>query len=208
VPTKLDFLREDKDLYRPGTAPALVTVPPFSFLAVDGKGDPNTSPDYTAAVSVLYTATYALKFAVKKASGVDYGVLPLEGLWWSDNPIDFSRGDRRAWQWTMMIRQPVQVTEEQVAVARDKARAKAGPAADLLRLVTYDEGASAQLMHRGPYADEAPAIARLHEFIAASGLRLRGKPHEIYLSDPNRTSPERMRTVLRQPVEPVRRTDS
>jgi hypothetical protein len=200
---KLDFVKQDKALYRPKDAPGLVTVPEFTFLAVDGRGDPNTSLEYAAAVSALYTAAYTFKFAVKKASGVDYGVLPLEGLWWSDRPVDFSGGDKRDWQWTMMIRQPVSVTEEQIAAARDKARAKAGEPADLLRLMVFEEGASAQVMHRGPFATEAATIARLHEYIAASGLRPRGKHHEIYLSDPNRTQPERMRTVIRQPVEPA-----
>jgi hypothetical protein len=198
-----DFLLQDKALYQPKDTPALVAVPTFDFLAVDGKGDPNTSDDYAAAVSALYTAAYTLKFAVKTASGTDYRVLPLEGLWWSEDPADFTRGDRRRWQWTMMIRQPVSVTEDQFAAARDKALDKAGQVAERLRLDPFDEGASAQLMHHGPYAEEGPTVARLHEFIAASGLRPRDKHHEIYLSDPNRSRPENMRTVVRQPIEPV-----
>ncbi len=198
-----DFLLQDKDLYQPTDEPTLVTVPEFDFLAVDGTGDPNTSDAYAAALSVLYTAAYTLKFAVKKASGTDYRMLPLEGLWWSDEPADFTRDDKSGWQWTMMIRQPVSVTEVQVAAARDKARAKAGGLADQLRLVAFAEGPSAQLLYRGRYADEGPSIKRLHEYIAANGLLLRGKHHEIYLSDPNRTTPERTRTVIRQPVEPA-----
>jgi hypothetical protein len=154
-------------------------------------------------VSAVYTAAYTLKFAVKRASGPDYRVLPLEGLWWSEDPADFTRGDRRGWQWTMMIRQPVSVTEDQFAAAQDKALDKAGQVAERLRLDPFDEGASAQLMHRGPYAEEGPSVARLHEFIAASGLRPRDKHHEIYLSDPNRSRAENMRTVIRQPIEPV-----
>jgi hypothetical protein len=203
MPATVDFLKQEKGLYQPKEAPVLVTVPEFAFLTVDGEGDPNTSPQYAAAVSVLYVAAYALKFAVREALGVDYRVLPLEGLWWSRHPVDFTGGDKRDWQWTLMIRQPVSVTEEQIAAARDKAGAKAGQLADRLRLIAFEEGASAQILHRGPYATEAPTIVRLHQFIAASGLRPRDKHHEIYLSDPNRTMPERMRTVIRQPVEPA-----
>jgi hypothetical protein len=203
VPATVDFVKQEKGLYQPKDAPVLVTVPEFAFLAVDGEGDPNTSPRYTATLSVLYVAAYTLKFAVREAFGVDYRVLPLEGLWWSRHPVDFTGGDKRDWQWTLMIRQPVSVTEEQIAAARDKAGAKAGQLADRLRLIVFEEGDSAQILHRGPYATEAPTIARLHQFIAASGLRPRGKHHEIYLSDPNRTMPERMRTVIRQPVEPA-----
>ena len=200
---KTDFILQREALYQPKDTPVLVTVPKFDFLAIDGKGDPNTSDDYAAAVSALYTAAYTLKFAVKRASGPDYRVLPLEGLWWSEDPADFIRGDRRGWQWTMMIRQPVSVTEDQFAAAQDKALDKAGQVAERLRLDPFDEGASAQLMHRGPYAEEGPSVARLHEFIAASGLRPRDKHHEIYLSDPNRSRAENMRTVIRQPIEPV-----
>jgi hypothetical protein len=200
---KIDFVKQDKELYQPKEAPVLVTVPAFEFLAVDGEGDPNTSEEYANAVGALYTMAYTLKFAVKNESGTDYGVLPLEGLWWADDPLDFTRANKSSWKWTMMIRQPVTVTPEQFAAAQAKAKTKVGPVADRVRLVTVDEGESAQLLHRGAYADEAPSIVRLHEFIEAAGRRLRGKHHEIYLTDPSRTKPDRMRTVLRQPVEPA-----
>jgi hypothetical protein len=200
---KIDFVKQHKDLYQPKEAPALATVPAFEFLAVDGEGDPNTSQEYADAVAALYTVAYTLKFAVKKESGTDYGVLPLEGLWWADDWDDFIRANKATWKWTMLIRQPVAVTAEQFAAGVDKAKAKIGGVADRLQLITLEEGESAQLLHRGPYADEAPNIARLHEFIGAAGRRPRGKHHEIYLTDPNRTKPDRMRTVLRQPVEPA-----
>jgi hypothetical protein len=200
---KLDFVKQRKDLYQPKETPALVTVPAFEFLAVDGEGDPNTSEEYANAVGALYTMAYTLKFAVKKESGTDYGVLPLEGLWWADDWLDFTQANKANWKWTMMIRQPVAVTPEQFAGAQAKAKTKVGPVADHVRLVMVDEGESAQMLHRGPYADEAPNIARLHEFIEAAGRRPRDKHHEIYLTDPSRTKPDRMRTVLRQPVEPA-----
>jgi hypothetical protein len=200
---KIDFVKHDKALYQPKETPVFVTVPAFEFLAVDGQGDPNTSEEYASAVSALYTMAYTLKFAVKKEGGTDYGVLPLEGLWWADDPLDFTRGNKSGWRWTMMIRQPVAVSTAQLTAAREKAKAKAGTVADRVSLVTLDEGECAQLLHRGPYADEGPNIARLHEFIEANGRQLRGKHHEIYLSDPTRTKPDKMRTVLRQPCEPV-----
>jgi hypothetical protein len=200
---KIDFVKQDKVLYRPGEAPVFVTVPALEFLAVDGQGDPNTSEDYANAVSALYTMAYTLKFAVKKDAGTDYGVLPLEGLWWADDPRAFTSAEKSGWQWTMLIRQPAEVSAEQLDAARDKAKPKAGPVAERVSLVTLEEGECAQLMHRGPYADEGPNIVRLHEFIAAHGRRLRGKHHEIYLNDPTRTRPDKMRTIIRQPCEPV-----
>jgi hypothetical protein len=199
--TKIDYKRELHELYAPGRDPVLVDVPEFSFLMVDGHGDPNTADEYREAVEALYTVAYTVKFAVKRAGGTDFGVLPLEGLWWAADPAAFVTGDKSSWDWTMMIMQPEPVTADIVERARaDAAAKKALPAVARMRFEQFAEGRAAQLMYTGPYADEGPAIQRLHAFVAEQGYALAGKHHEIYLSDPRRTAPAKLRTVVRQPV--------
>ena len=203
MPAKLDLKKERKHLYRPSAKKcAFVDVPAMNYLVVDGAGDPNTSPEFQAATEALYAVSYALKFAIKKGeSAIDYTVMPLEGLWWSEDMVRFSVEDKSDWFWTLMIRQPDFVTAEQVDAAMQQAAAKKDlPAVDRLRFEVYKEGLSAQIMHIGPYAAEAPSIAALHAFIAESGHHLRGKHHEIYLSDPRRAALEKMKTIIRQPV--------
>jgi hypothetical protein len=199
---KVDFKRELSWLYRPGRDPALVDVPELAFLMIDGHGDPNVSVEYHQAIEALYAISYTVKFAIKcSPGGVDYAVMPHEGLWWSDHSSDFLTGVTSNWLWTAMIMQADEVSAEMVANAIDTARrTRALPAADKLRLARFHEGMAAQLMHIGPYADEAPNIERLHAFISAEGYVLRGKHHEIYLGDPRRSAPEKLRTVIRQPV--------
>jgi hypothetical protein len=200
--TKVDFKRELSRLYRPGRHPALVDVPELAFLMIDGHGDPNVSVDYKQAIEALYSVSYALKFAIKRApGGVDYAVMPLEGLWWSEDSADFLPSAESDWLWTAMIMQADEVSAEMVDDAIDTARRKRTlPAADKLRLARFHEGMAAQLMHVGPYAEEPPTIERLHAFISAEGYVLQGKHHEIYLGDPRRSAPEKLRTVIRQPV--------
>jgi hypothetical protein len=194
---------DDKTLYQPPTEPVLIEIPPFEFVMIDGSGDPRTSPGYQAAVAALYAVSYPVVITLKRAGRLDLKVWPLEGLWWADDLSVFqptSEG-RASWRWTMMIRQPDDVPGDVYDAAVAKMAKKLGPAvAQRIRIERFEEGRCAQLMHRGPYADEGPNIARLHEFIAAQGLRLRGRHHEIYLSDPRKTAPEKMRTVLRHPV--------
>jgi len=184
----------------------MVDVPTMHFLSVDGEGDPNTSADYAAAVEALFSLSYAAKFAVKKGSlGIDYGVMPLEGLWWADDMEDFLTGDRSGWQWTMMIMQPEFVTpeliEEVTASVATKAAAKKKllPALSKVRFAAFTEGAAAQTLHVGPFTTEGPTIERVHRFIADAGKALSGKHHEIYLSDIRRADPAKWRTVIRQP---------
>ena len=190
-------------LYHATTTPQLVQVPPLTFLCLDGHGDPNTSPAYAVAVQALYSVSYAAKFAVKKASGPDFKVSALEGLWWAEDLSTFLIGDKSEWDWTMMIRQPDAVTGDLLAQLADEvATKKSMPAAKKLRLISFEEGAAAQVLHVGPYATEAPTIARLHEFIREQGFTFDGhrhKHHEIYLGDPRRSAPERLRTIIRQP---------
>jgi hypothetical protein len=198
--TKVDFKRELRELYTAKPAPAMVEVPELAFLMVDGHGDPNTSQAYGEAVSALYSVSYAARFALKRAGVLDYGVMPLEGLWWVPDMSTFSIADKAAWDWTAMILQPDPVTLEVFEQARAKAAKKALPALDRVRLERFAEGPAAQVMHRGPYSAEGPTIAALHAFIAEQGHERAGKHHEIYLSDPTRSAPEKMKTIIRQPV--------
>ncbi len=200
---KIDWKKELKHLYRPSArALVAVDVPAMNFLMIDGAGDPNSAQEYQQAVEALYAVAYALKFMVKKGpAAVDYGVMPLEGLWWVDDMRQFSVDDKGAWQWTMMIMQPEHVTEALLEEALEQVRVKKDPAAlARMRFESYHEGLSAQIMHVGPYAAEAPTIEKIHRFIAENGYQLRGKHHEIYLGDPRRTAPERLKTIIRQPM--------
>lgn len=204
---KYDVKRAYRELYAPSAKVfVLVDVPPMRFLAVDGHGDPNTADEYTRAVEALYGVAYTLKFHSKKVLGRDFAVAPLEGLWRADDPAAFVARDKRAWSWTMLIAQPEWIDEALVtdAVAQVRAKAKNGPpspALDLVRLVELHEGRSAQILHIGSYDDEGPTLARLHdEWMPEQGLTFNGDHHEIYLSDPRRTAPEKLKTVLRQPV--------
>jgi len=184
----------------------VVTVPPLRFLMVDGHGDPNTSAAYRDALTSLYPLAYTLKFLSKRELGRDYGVPPLEALWWSDDMDAFTaRRDKSRWDWTLLSQVPDWVTPEHVETARAAVAHKGGaPVLDAIRLEPFDEGLAVQTLHVGPYDAEGPALdAMHHEHIPAHGLRMTGKHHEIYLSDARRTAPERLRTILRQPVAPV-----
>ena len=200
---KIDLKKELKELYRPGTKQVVrVDVPPLNYLMIDGRGDPNTAQEYKDAVETLYPVAYALKFMMKKgALGLDYVVMPLEGLWWVEDMTQFSEKKKSDWLWTMMILQPEAVTQKMVDEAlAQTAKKKNPPALDKVHLERLHEGTSAQIMHIGPYAGEAPNIAKIHQFISENGNQPRGKHHEIYLSDPRRTMPEKLKTVIRQPM--------
>ena len=196
----MDFKEEFKHLYNPPTGRVvIVDVPRLQFLMIGGAGDPNTSPDYQDAVRALYSVAYAAKFTLKAT--VSYSVPPLEGLWWADDMTQFSVTNKGLWKWTMMIMQPEDLTEKLFrGVLSQVARKKPLSALDRMRLESLHEGLSAQTMHIGPYAAEGPTMERLHGFIREGGYAFRGTHHEIYLSDPRRAAPEKMRTVLRQPV--------
>jgi hypothetical protein len=200
---KLDLKKQLKHLYRPSAKkPSIVEVPPMNFLMIDGQGHPNESEDYHACMQALYGLSYTIKFASKLRLGVDYVVMALEGLWWTGDTPDF-REDEGAWKWTSMIMQPEHITAQFVEEAREELAAKKDPPAlDRVRFQRFEEGLSAQIMHVGPYDAEGPTIERLHVFISENGYQLRGRHHEIYLGDPRRTAPERLKTVLRQPVRP------
>ena len=203
--SKIDFKKDLKHLYQPSAKKfEVVDVPPMNFLMIDGHGDPNTAQEYQDAVEALYAVAYALKFRSKKEKGMDYVVPPLEGLWWVENMEEFSTEDKSAWNWTMMIMQPESVTQEMFEAALEQVEKKKSLSAlSKLRLDTYHEGLAVQIMHIGPYSAEAPTVARMHAFIDENGYELAGKHHEIYLSDPRRVAPEKLKTVLRQPVRKI-----
>ncbi|MCB0116929.1 MAG: GyrI-like domain-containing protein [Caldilineaceae bacterium] len=202
--TKIDFKKTHKHLYAPSPKDfVIVDVPAMHFLMIDGHGDPNTAQEYADAVEALYAVAYKLKFAVKKAAQVDYVVPPLEGLWWAEDMDTFTHArDKSAWDWTMMIMTPDWATPDLYEQAIAEVTAKKDlPALPKLRLESYHEGLSAQIMHIGSYDDEGPVLARLHnEWLPANGYEETGKHHEIYLSDPRRVAPEKMKTILRQPI--------
>lgn len=176
----------------------VVEVPALPFLMVDGHGDPNVSPAYAQAVEALFTLSYAARAVAKAELGRVHTVGPLEGLWSAADPRAFVAREKSAWDWTMMISQPEWVTAEVIEAARHR-KAVATP----VRLETYAEGRSVQILHVGPYDDEGPVLARLHaEYLPAHGLTWGGRHHEIYLSDARRTAPAKLRTILRQPVAP------
>ncbi|ODT79219.1 MAG: hypothetical protein ABS76_20345 [Pelagibacterium sp. SCN 64-44] len=202
---KLDFRKTMKALYAPTNRHfAPVVVPALRFLMVDGQGDPNVSPAYADAVQWLYGASYAAKFGVKAARGIDYVVPPLEGLWSSDDPADFVARRKDRWRWTMMIMLPEWVDGPILEAAFAKTEKKLGTRPASLRVEMYEEGQCLQALHIGSYDDEGPLLAELHERVMPkSGLTFAGPHHEIYLGDPRRTAPEKLRTILRQPVRPI-----
>ena len=184
----------------------IVELPDARYLMVDGAGDPNTSPEYASALETLYPTAYAVKSATRSELGADFVVPPLEGLWWADDMDAFTLSrDKSRWSWTMMILVPDVVPSELVDAAIAAVRAKKRPPRiDDLRFETLSEGLVVQTLHLGSFDDEGPVLDRMHHgFIPDNGLSLTGRHHEIYFSDPRRTAPERLRTILRQPVARV-----
>jgi hypothetical protein len=200
---KLDLRKTLKEFYTASARkPKLVDVPAHSFLMLDGAGDPESAPAFHEAIQALYTVAYTLKFGLKKAgAGPDFSVMALEGLWWTDRGSVFNAQKRDTWKWTLMILQPDHITKKQVGTAICEAHDKKGMAIlGKVRFERFCEGPCAQIMHVGPYSDELPTIERLHAFIEKQGYRPAGKHHEIYMGDPRRAKPEKLKTILRQPV--------
>jgi hypothetical protein len=202
--TKIDFKKQLKHLYNPSKKDfSVVDVPAMQYLMVDGHGTPGSSQAYQDALEALYAVAYKIKFASKVDFGKDYAVPPLEGLWWAEDMSVFTTNlDKSQWDWTMMIMQPDWITTALFDDACVIVKKKKDPAAlSKLRLETYEEGLSVQIMHIGSYVDEGPILHKLHhEFMPANNFTFNGKHHEIYLSDPRRVAPEKLKTVLRQPV--------
>jgi hypothetical protein len=184
----------------------IVTVPPLRYLAIDGEGDPNTAAEYRNALQTIYPVAYALKFFSKRTLDRDYAVMPSEALWWADDMESFTGArDKSRWRWTLLNLLPDWIGDDHIASARETVAVKGGaPVLDRLRTETLDEGLCVQTLHIGPYDDEAPVLEAMHgSFIPDSGLRMTGLHHEIYLSDARRTAPDKLRTILRQPVAHV-----
>ncbi|KAA0926735.1 MULTISPECIES: GyrI-like domain-containing protein [Rhodococcus] len=180
-----------------------LVVPPLTYLMLDGHGDPNTAPEYAEAIGALYPVAYAVKFASKNDLERDYVVPPLEALWWAENMNSFTtERDKSEWSWTAMIMVPDWIDrpmfETAVATAASKSNSDAS---SRVRLETLDEGLCVQTLHIGSYDDETSVLDELHHrYIPSSGLTMTGRHHEIYLSDPRRVEPAKLRTILRQPV--------
>jgi len=207
----IDFKKREKELYLPATEPSIIEVPKMIFIQVDGAGNPNDEDgEYQSAVELLYALSYTIKMVTKNGEAPDRYfedvVRPLEGLWWLEKGDDIDFRDKSRYLWTSMIRQPEFVTQDvfERAVA---VTAKKKPHLDTssARLSTYSEGLCVQCMHIGPYDDEPETIKKIMSFIAERQLICdlsdTRRHHEIYLSDPRKTAPELMKTVLRYPVK-------
>jgi hypothetical protein len=201
---KIDYKKEFPDLYNPSAKECtLITIPPMKYFMLDGKGDPNISQEFQDAMPVLYGASFTLKMKEikKKTPTNDYVVPPLEGLWYMPNMSEWSMDAKSKWLWTLMIRIPDFAMEDQLKRTVDALKQKLDLVSlPKLRIETYNEGLCVQIMHIGPYDAEPPTIAKMHKFAKDNGYKLDGKHHEIYLGDPRKGNPEKVKTVLRQPI--------
>ena len=207
---KLEYVKAFPEFYAPGTEPELTNVPEMVFLQVDGSGDPNEPEgEYAKALELLYALAYTIKMSPKGGVALegyfDYTVPPLEGLWaFGDGEMDLAAADKRRFTWTAMIRQPEFVTDQVFEWAVGEVRRKKKLDASRARLARFTEGLCVQCMHVGPYATEPRTVERMHTFMEANGLiedfSETRRHHEIYLGDPRRTAPEKLRTVLRHPA--------
>lgn len=204
-----DYKKEFRELYQPGKTPAIVGVPAMNFVAVPGSGDPNEeNGEYKKAVAVLYAISYTIRMSHKGDHAIEgyfeYTVPPLEGLWWQDDgsPIDYA--DKSGFQWLAMIRLPDFVTEEDFVWAKNEAERKKKLDCVKAEFISIDEGLCVQVMHVGSYDDEPETIAAMDRFAEEQGYAIdisdTRRHHEIYLSDPRKVAPERLKTVLRHPV--------
>ena len=205
---KLDLKKELKYLYNPSVKKAeIVEVPRLKFLMIDGRIEPGmgpgTSPEFMEKMMAVYGAAYTLKFTSKlrKENPIDYPVMALEGLWWvEDGNFDINIKDN--WIYTLMMLQPEHISQDMLADALAQIRKKRGdnPALAQLRLEEFEEGLCVQMMHLGPYATEPATIEKMHAYAREQGYTLHHKHHEIYMGDPRRAQPEKLKTILRHPV--------
>jgi len=212
----IDYKKTEKDLYQPKPTPSIIDVPEMTFIAIDGKGDPNISDDYKAALEVLYGLSYSIKMSKvgsnASAGYFEYIVPPLEGFWNTDD-VFFQGGgasipDKGKFKWTSVIRQPEFVTIEVFDMAKTAlAKKKPGIKTDKARLMKYTEGLCVQVMHIGSYDDEPAIIAAMDKFATDNGYAIDineiRRHHEIYLSDPRKTAPEKLKTVIRHPIKMI-----
>lgn len=206
--SKVDLKKENKELYNPSAKEvSIVDVPEMNFLMIDGEGDPNTSQEYQDSIEALFSVAYKVKFISEKENSQDYVVMPLEGLWWVENLEDFNILDKSGWKWTAMIRQPDFITKDMIKKAIQEVEKKKNlPELSKIKFQSLHEGLSAQIMYIGPYSQEGPTVEKLHNFIEEKGYEFNGslpgeKHHEIYISDMRRTKPEKLKTIIRQPMK-------
>ncbi len=200
---KLDFRKEYPELYNPpSTKFMIIDVPDMKFFMIDGKGDPNTSQEFKDAIATLYPLSYGVKMPFKKKhTDKDYVVPPLEGLWYMENMAEFRMDNKQSWQWTLMMRVPDFIPDSDASDAIDVVKAKKNPPSiEKIRFEHFQEAKCVQIMYVGPFDAEPPTITKMHEWAKDQGYHLRGKHHEIYLSDLRRVEAERLKTILRQPI--------
>lgn len=207
-----DFKKEQKELYQPKTAPALVHVPKMNYLAVRGKGDPN-DPDgeYARSIPLLYGVAYTLKMSPKAGHVIDgffdYTVPPLEGFWWQPGLAGVDYANKAGFHFLSLLRLPDFVTRADFDWAVESATAKKKMDLSPVEFFPYDEGLCVQCMHLGPYDAEPQTAAKMHDFMRRQSYVLditdTRYHHEIYLSDPRKCDPARLKTVLRHPVRPA-----
>ncbi len=194
---KIDFKKKLKNIYQPKNKEiCIVDVPQMQFLMIDGKGNPNHQ-EFKDSAEVLFSISYAIKFIVKQDLNLDYTAMPLEGLWWADDMSYFVEEKKELWKWTAMIMQPEFVTQSIYKKALLRVKDKKQLNVSKVKFESFCEGPSAQILYIGSYHDEHPTIMQLHSFIKENGYSLRGKHHEIYLSDPRKTSESKLKTILR-----------
>jgi hypothetical protein len=201
---KKDYKKDLKNLYNPSPKEVNdIIVPSMNFLMIDGKGSPGECKEWADAIETLYPVAYTIKFSIKKDTGFDFGVMPLEGLWWAEDMNDFTKGNRDNWLWTIMIMQPEVVTKDIFEKAvTDVKKKKQLASIEKLRFENFNEGKCAQLMHIGPFSEEGPNIIKIHQWIKNNNGLFDGKihkHHEIYLNDVRKVNPLKMKTILRQP---------
>jgi hypothetical protein len=201
---KIDLKKELKHLYQPSAKEVVqVDVPTMNNLMVDGEGDPNTSQAFSDAVEALFAVSYAVKIMIKKGPlALDYGVMPLEGLWWADDMSNFSIEDKSNWKWTLMIMQPDFVKKEMIDIAISNVRKKKNPTEiSKVCFEALSEEKCAQILHVGLFSEEGSTIEKVHQFIERRGSKRIDKHHEIYLSDIRKADPVKWKTIIRQPMQ-------
>ena len=202
---KIDFKNSRPNSFKATTKFNLVSFPKYKYLMVDGKGDPNKSSEYVKAIELLYSIAYTLKFTRKNSGNGDFVVPPLEGLWWANDYKSFTKGDKSKWLWTMMIMVPDDVSQTEFKQCIKSIKEKKGIDTELIRLDYLNEGNCVQYLHIGPYSEEGPRIKEMHEvFMPKNGLAPTGKHHEIYLGDPRKSDPEKLKTIIRQPARKIK----
>ncbi|MDL2246420.1 GyrI-like domain-containing protein [Methanobrevibacter sp. OttesenSCG-928-K11] len=201
--SKIDFKKEFKEIYSPSKKEvSFVNVPKFKYLTIDGEGDPNTSQEYSDSIEALMSVSFKTKFIMKKEFNKDYVVMPLQGLWWQEDMENFSVDDKSSWKCTSLIMQPDFVNENHIKQATEETILKKDlPSIDKLEFREIEEGLVAQILHIGPFSEEGPTVQKLHDEIFDNDYKFNGLHHEIYLSDIRRANPDKLRTIIRQPIK-------